>query len=664
MANAQAEKLKALGLHHGEKAAVAIAGAVCLLLIYWAVSMPTIQTTPEEVADNAKRAQTNLSRSQSRDDILETLENAGFKNPDYEKVVDVQAKTKIDVAAYTPKRPWIIPEPGAGLIRSQPELLAVTDLEAFPGRGGFLVFQLDEKGQRIPEDPEKLKKPDDAVKKRRGKKKKRRAGGGSMAMMGSSSGGGSGMAGMPGMPGAPRKDSAEAKKELERKARQLKASLSGRSNPRPDADKSKDDALAGQPDAPSKEITKGFRWVALTGVLDHKKMRENWSAALKFDTAAPHYRQLNVQHQYLQADDTWSDWEDVNIEQNHAIVWNLPEEEEELTPDDVRISALVDPLPFLKAGYLQGVHVASLVPKEKLEEPKTATAAGGMMGGDMMGSGMMPSSAGMMGGMMGSEMSMGGDMMGSGMMGGMMGGMGGPDAQDFEKSAAPTLMIRSLDFTVEPDTTYKFRVQVVVYNPNFKRDDVAPGVDTKSEELKGPWSEPSNAVTMPPDVAAYALKKTPSGQGAKRTDRVSFQIIKWNPEDGVTLTKLHDAGPGEIIGDHYSVAIPTSDGKKAENKNIDFNSKELVVDTAGGYQPIAPVGAVGAPLDVPALSMMLRPDGSLMVRNEIFDYPDPVRKDIDENYKREVKESGKTRESSMGSMMGSGMGMYGSSGRR
>ena len=77
------------------------------------------------------------------------------------------------------------------------------------------------------------------------------------------------------------------------------------------------------------------------------------------------------------------------------------------------------------------------------------------------------------------------------------------------------------------------------------------------------------------------------------------------------------------------------------------------------------MGAVGAPLDVPALSMMLRPDGSLMVRNEIFDYPDPVRKDIDENYKREVKESGKTRESSMGSAMDSGMmGMYGGSGRR
>ena len=43
---------------------------------------------------------------------------------------------------------------------------------------------------------------------------------------------------------------------------------------------------------------------------------------------------------------------------------------------------LVDPLPFLKAGLWEKVHIASLVPKEKKEIPKTdTTAGGGMMGG-------------------------------------------------------------------------------------------------------------------------------------------------------------------------------------------------------------------------------------------------------------------------------------------
>ena len=71
-------------------------------------------------------------------------------------------------------------------------------------------------------------------------------------------------------------------------------------------------------------------------------------------------------------------------------------------------------------------------------------------------------------------------------------------------------MIRALDFTVEPDTTYRFRVRIVVYNPNLGREDVSPGVDTKTVELNGPWSEPTEEVTMPPDVATYALNREPN----------------------------------------------------------------------------------------------------------------------------------------------------------
>ena len=78
------------------------------------------------------------------------------------------------------------------------------------------------------------------------------------------------------------------------------------------------------------------------------------------------------------------------------VLDNLPEVDEELTPDNVRPTNLVDPLPFLKAGLWEKVHIASLVPKEKKEVPKSSDAGGGMMGGGMMGGGMMGGS--MMGG--------------------------------------------------------------------------------------------------------------------------------------------------------------------------------------------------------------------------------------------------------------------------
>jgi hypothetical protein len=247
---------------------------------------------------------------------------------------------------------------------------------------------------------------------------------------------------------------------------------------------------------------------------------------------------------------------------------------------------------------------------------------------------------------------------GSGGYGGGYGGGGGDENTNFAKSEADTVMVRALDFTVEPDTTYRFRLRVVVFNPNYNREDVSFSVDTKKDTLEGPWSEPTEPVTMPADTTAYAMQKAPADGTAKRTDRVKFQVANWDPTTGVTVVRNFDAGPGEVIGDPATAAIPTSDGTGSKNKTIDFNSRQLVLDTAGGSKQIAPVGASGAPLDMPALSLMLRPDGSVLLRSQASDVPDTVRKDMDENYKREVKDSGKKRENSMGSAMG----MYGGMG--
>ena len=67
----------------------------------------------------------------------------------------------------------------------------------------------------------------------------------------------------------------------------------------------------------------------------------------------------------------WTKWENVSSDENFKVLDNLPEVDEELTPDNVRPTNLVDPLPFLKAGLWEKVHIASLVPKEKKEIPKS-----------------------------------------------------------------------------------------------------------------------------------------------------------------------------------------------------------------------------------------------------------------------------------------------------
>jgi hypothetical protein len=519
---------------------------------------------------------------------------------------------------------------------------------------------MDEEGKRIlDKDAGKPKETDRASQARRGRARRRRSrmmgGMGSGSMMAGMMGG---MPGMPGM-GGPPPNSPEAKKEAERKKKELQRQIVGKAAPE-EKDATKEGEL-GQ-EGPFKEETKGLRWVVITGVLDHKKMRDNYLAALKNPAVAhPNFRHLDVQRQVKQPDGEWGDWEDIDAEANHKITYNLTEEEEELTPEDVRLDTLVDPLPFLKAGYWERVHVASLVPKEKLE---VATPAGGMMGmpggSEMMPGGPMgpmgPMGGKMRGGMgMGpAGMSGGSEMMGMGMgMGGMVGG--GEENTNFPKSEKDKIMVRSLDFTAEPDTTYRYRVRVVVWNPNLKREDVSAGVDTKKETLESDWSEPTNEVTMPADVAVYTMAKAPGGQATSRRDQIEFQVVRWREKDGVTVTRSFEAGPGEVVGGPRTTPIPNSDGEKMKNELVDYNSHQLVVDAEGGPQPIAQVGVGGAPLDVPAVTLIMRQDGTIVVRDETKDLPDPVRKDMDETYKRERTEAekGERRQSSMG-MMGSG----------
>jgi hypothetical protein len=300
-------------------------------------------------------------------------------------------------------------------------------------------------------------------------------------------------------------------------------------------------------------------------------------------------------------------------------------------PETVRISSLVAPLPYLKAGFWERVHVARMVPAEKLKVAEIPGA--GMPGMPMDAPAMVQSAPPPMSQPVEMPMAM------SGEMGGMMSMGGTGETVDFEKREVDEVMIRALDLTVEPDTTYRFRVRIVVYNPNLGREDVSAGVDTKSVELFGPWSDPTEEVTMPPDVATYALAKEPNVP--RKLEQVNFEVARWTPESGVTVVKRFPAAPGELIGELSSVAVPITDeaGKKLpQTRRVDFNSHQFVLDVMGGDQPIPPLGpGTGGRLSVPALALVVRRDGAVVIRSQANDVHDQVRKDMADNFARELK---------------------------
>ncbi|HEU5119264.1 MAG TPA: hypothetical protein VFT74_21920, partial [Isosphaeraceae bacterium] len=268
MANANVEKLKNLGLRHGEKAAVAIVSVVCLLLLYMAWTHPVIEMTPEQVEKAAQQASQNIQRRQDEDKILAKIQDQGVVLQNFEQIVEARKPGSMDPSQFRLPNLMAAREPGAGLLRETPDLIAVTDLEGHSGRGAISVFALDEiTGEVIMEKP----KTDDSTKKSRRSRNR------------------SGLA-------AGEKSAREKQDEKEKAAREFaqnKRAIAGLGN-RGFADSESPEEPEATDGLVPKEILKGYRWVVLTGLLDNNRFRENFAKALKIDLAGayPNYLRL------------------------------------------------------------------------------------------------------------------------------------------------------------------------------------------------------------------------------------------------------------------------------------------------------------------------------------------------------------------------------------
>ena len=301
-----------------------------------------------------------------------------------------------------------------------------------------------------------------------------------------------------------------------------------------------------EPQGPWKEETKGQRWVVITGVIDNEQLKKNWLLALKNPAIAyPNYKRLDVERQTRQSDGTWTDWAADRPGQEPRGPRQPPRDSTPRTsPRPSGPRPWSTPCRSSRPATGPGSTSPGSSPPRSCEvaQGRRRPAPGGMPmpgmaarqampGGDARRSGRVPAWRRRMPGGMG----MGA---GPGWACGM--GMGvarrrgrrsAAEEPNFTKIEDPTLMIRSLDFTVEPDTTYRFRVRIVVVNPNKDHTDVNPGVDTESKELLGPWSEPTDEVTSrptspptprPPSRPTAATTRSPSrssGGTRRRPDR-------------------------------------------------------------------------------------------------------------------------------------------------
>jgi RNA polymerase sigma factor (sigma-70 family) len=189
-----------------------------------------------------------------------------------------------------------------------------------------------------------------------------------------------------------------------------------------------------------KETPLETSWVVVTGSASRSLIHDNLRrlrAGMEPSRNA-FYRRVDLQRQERQADGSWSSWTIVDPEPTLRILDNVPEEDEELTPDQFRLETLCDPLPHLTEGQWRGVNVGRFVPPREYRIDVSVPL-------------------------------------------------------DLSRNRIPRpepaeLMLRQFDFSVERGQTYRYRARLVV---------LAHPPGRRAGELAGAWSEPTPPVVVP-----------------------------------------------------------------------------------------------------------------------------------------------------------------------
>ncbi len=231
-----------------------------------------------------------------------------------------------------------------------------------------------------------------------------------------------------------------------------------------------------------------------------------------------------------------------------------------------------------------------------------------------------------------------------------------------EQDELEYLLFRFFDFTAKPGKQYRYRVRLMLANPNYGIDDryldehvlakkkrMEEAANKKLSEgkqrearlilaqwrgIETPWSEPTGVISVPRDTQVLAVSVNPPLRLAAEPS-AKILVIKWVEATGVeAFTEVSTIKRGQVLNfpDRIFPEIKQPRKPKRDEKDkegilpgrlevehtdfipVDYVTEAVVLDMQGGNR------LPGADrLSVPGEILLLDPDGNLVVRNELDD---------------------------------------------
>ncbi len=196
------------------------------------------------------------------------------------------------------------------------------------------------------------------------------------------------------------------------------------------------------------------------------------------------------------------------------------------------------------------------------------------------------------------------------------GAAGGNMTPAVQNAAAPTgpkieyKLLRFFDFSAQPGKTYRYRVRLVLNNPNYNigAQYLADAQFGKGATRATPWSDPSPEVTIP---RGYSLLAGGIRKATGLTDQMAEVVLRmWDQKEAVDAAKLARVMRGQVAN-FAAEETPVENGPP---KSIAFQTDMLILDMTGG-ESLPGAARARAPSQV----LVLEPNGKLAVKSELVD---------------------------------------------
>lgn len=216
---------------------------------------------------------------------------------------------------------------------------------------------------------------------------------------------------------------------------------------------------------------------------------------------------------------------------------------------------------------------------------------------------------------------MGGEFGGRGMGMGMAGGSAiSVDENGEPKVVVPFVMLRFFDLTVQPGKRYKYRVRLIVEDPNYEQPPSVLDPEVLARERKrarvGEWSEPSPTISIPQAGTIRIAEAKPAGARFNTEPTAQMLVESFGIDERRNALKAYkelEARRGAVMNYQGPVEMLVEQGRfieKVDDFEIDTGVVVLDIDVEERFtRDLAP----------PATALMMDSSGRMYLRDELHD---------------------------------------------